>query len=185
MRVPARNVCVCYGLWNPPTASLPNCISAPRVASWRKIQRISFNSSSCALVPVVVINLATCLCASKLKRRGWWKKPSPIFWIWTAIPSVNPTYSIFNVQKTHYFSNTVHYCRSSMPRLSAVCSDWPIDPVHCDWPNTTSTRWKCNAPFHNRQLQLSISYQFKPERWTESRDRHSDDARMYLHTNCG
>uniref|UniRef100_A0A672L229 Ig-like domain-containing protein n=1 Tax=Sinocyclocheilus grahami TaxID=75366 RepID=A0A672L229_SINGR len=24
----------------------------------------------------------------------------------------------FNVQKTHYFSNTVHYCRSSMPRLS-------------------------------------------------------------------
>ncbi len=24
----------------------------------------------------------------------------------------------FNVKKTHYFSNTVHYCRSSMPRLS-------------------------------------------------------------------
>uniref|UniRef100_A0A672PCV7 Phosphatidylinositol-3-phosphatase SAC1 n=1 Tax=Sinocyclocheilus grahami TaxID=75366 RepID=A0A672PCV7_SINGR len=24
----------------------------------------------------------------------------------------------FNVQKTHYFSSTVHYCRSSMPRLS-------------------------------------------------------------------
>ncbi len=24
----------------------------------------------------------------------------------------------FNVQKTHYFSNTVHYCSSSMPRLS-------------------------------------------------------------------
>ncbi len=23
----------------------------------------------------------------------------------------------FNVQKTHYFSNTVHYCSSSMPRL--------------------------------------------------------------------
>ncbi len=37
---PARNVCVCYGLWNPPTASLPNCISAPRVASWRKIAEI-------------------------------------------------------------------------------------------------------------------------------------------------
>ncbi len=31
---------VCYGLWNPPTASLPNCISAPRVASWRKTQRM-------------------------------------------------------------------------------------------------------------------------------------------------
>ncbi len=27
----------------------------------------------------------------------------------------------FNVQKTHYFSNTVHYCRSSMPRLSQTC----------------------------------------------------------------
>ncbi len=25
--------------------------------------------------------------ASNLRRRGWWKKPSPIFWIWTAIPS--------------------------------------------------------------------------------------------------
>ncbi len=24
----------------------------------------------------------------------------------------------FNVQKTHYFSNTVHYCNSSVPRLS-------------------------------------------------------------------
>ncbi len=44
-------------------------------------------------------------------------------------------------KKTHYFSNTVHYCRSSMPRLSqtrcfstksllptsTVCSDWPTD----------------------------------------------------------
>ncbi len=27
-----------------------------------------------------------------------------------------------NVQKTHYFSNTVHYCRSSMPRLSQTFS---------------------------------------------------------------
>ncbi len=25
--------------------------------------------------------------ASSLRRRGWWKKTSPIFWIWTAIPS--------------------------------------------------------------------------------------------------
>ncbi len=25
--------------------------------------------------------------ASNLRRRGWWKKTSPIFWIWTAIPS--------------------------------------------------------------------------------------------------
>ncbi len=21
---------------------------------------------------------------------------------------------------------------------TAVCSDWPTDPVHCDWPNTTA-----------------------------------------------
>ncbi len=27
----------------------------------------------------------------------------------------------FNVQKTHNFSNTVHYCRSSMPRLAQTC----------------------------------------------------------------
>ncbi len=46
--------------------------------------------------------------------------------------------------KKHYLSNTVHYCRSSMPRLfqmlsflqspsfpQAVCSDWPTDPVQC------------------------------------------------------
>ncbi len=31
--------------------------------------------------------------ASSLRRRGWWKKTSPIFWIWT----VNPTYSTFNI----------------------------------------------------------------------------------------
>ncbi len=36
-------------------------ISAPRVASWRKTQRISCDSLSCSLVPVGVFNLATCL----------------------------------------------------------------------------------------------------------------------------
>ncbi len=100
MCVPARNVCVCYGLWNPPTASLPNCISAPRVASWWKTQRISFHSSSCALVPVGVVNLATCV--SSLRRRGWWKKPSPIFWIWTAIMSILHTAPL-NI--SHTFEN--------------------------------------------------------------------------------
>ncbi len=30
-----------------------------------------------------------------------------------------------------------------------------IKRVVCDWPNTTSTRRKCNAPYHNRELQLS------------------------------
>ncbi len=38
---------------------------------------------------------------------------------------------VYVVQKTHYFPHTVHYCSSSMPRLSEtrlrseVCSDWP------------------------------------------------------------
>ncbi len=58
---------------------------------------------------------------------------------------------MFIVSKTYYFSNTVHYYRSSMPRLSnasfstksflptsKVCSDWLTGTVHCDWPNTTS-----------------------------------------------
>ncbi len=119
---PARNVCVCYGLWNPPTASLPNCISAPRVASWRKTLRISFHSSSCASVPVGVLNLATCACV-KSEEEGLVKKNRLQYFEfglqYLVQPlGVNPTYSTFNVQKTHYFSNTVHYCRSSMPRLS-------------------------------------------------------------------
>ncbi len=100
----------------------------------------------------------------------------------------------------------LHYCSSSMPRLSqpalfstksllptsTVCSDWPADKVHCDWPNTTCMRLKCKAPFHNRELQLQneskdtimflVLHQFKPERGTESRDRYSDEARMCLQT---
>ncbi len=36
---------------------------------------------------------------SSLRRRGWWKKTSPIFWIWTAILTVNPTYSTFKTAK--------------------------------------------------------------------------------------
>ncbi len=95
--VRGRNVGLCFGLWNPPTASLPNCISAPRVVSWRETQHISFQSSSCVLVLVGVINLATCVCL-KSEEEGLVKKPSPIFWIWAAIPSsttVNSTYSTF------------------------------------------------------------------------------------------
>ncbi len=39
------------------------------------------------------------VCASSLRRRGWWKKTSPIFWIWSARQplGVNPTYSTFNI----------------------------------------------------------------------------------------
>ncbi len=45
---------------------------------------------------------------------------------------------------------------STKPLLltSTVCSDWLADPVHCDWPNTSSMRWKCNAPYYNHELQL-------------------------------
>ncbi len=77
---------------------------------------------------------------------------------------------MLNVQKTHSFSNTVHYCRSSMPRLSqtlrflqsllltsAVCSYWPTDSVHCDWPNTTSTLRKCIP------LSIIASFSFQNE----------------------
>ncbi len=73
MCILARKVCVCYGLWNPPTASLPNCISARRVANWRKTQRISFHSSSCALVSVGVVNRAKCVCI-KSEEEGLVKK---------------------------------------------------------------------------------------------------------------
>uniref|UniRef100_A0A671LBI0 Ankyrin repeat and sterile alpha motif domain containing 1A n=1 Tax=Sinocyclocheilus anshuiensis TaxID=1608454 RepID=A0A671LBI0_9TELE len=45
-------------------------------------------------------------------------------------------------------SNASFSTKSLLP-TSAVCSDWPADPVHCDWPNTASTRRKCNAPYHN------------------------------------
>ncbi len=61
----------------------------------------------------------------------------------------------FNVQKTHYFSNTVHYCSSSMPRLS-------------------QTRSFLQSPSF-QQVRSALIGQL-----TQSRDRHSDDARMYL-----
>ncbi len=51
-------------------------------------------------------------------------------------------------------SNT-SFSTKSLLLTSTVCSDWPADTVHCDWPNTTSTLRKCNVPFHNRELQLS------------------------------
>ncbi len=74
----------------------------------------------------------------------------------------------FNVKKTHYFSNTVHYCSSSMPRLSQTLHFLqapPSDKHSLLWlANWHSVLWlaehhkpclKCNAPFHNRELQLS------------------------------
>ncbi len=36
-------------------------------------------------------------------------------------------------------SNALFSTKPLLP-TSGVCSDWPADPMHCDWPNTTSTR---------------------------------------------
>jgi len=83
--VPCRNVGLCFGLWNPPTASLPNCISAPRVASWRKTQSISFHSIH---RQVRLFQFVSSIWQPVSEEEGpSEKKPSPIFWIWTAIPS--------------------------------------------------------------------------------------------------
>ncbi len=47
-----------------------------------------FNLINCHVRSFLLVSLIWHpACASNLRRRGWWKKPSPIFWIWTAIPS--------------------------------------------------------------------------------------------------
>ncbi len=83
----------------------------------------------------------------------------------------------FNVKKNFIFK-ILYIIVGPLPNVScstkpllptiAVWSDWPTDPVHCDWPNTTSMDQKCNAPYHNRELQISswFYHQFKPERGT-------------------
>ncbi len=85
-----RNVGCLFWFVKPAHCQFTQWISAPRVASWRETQRKTKHSSSCALVPVGVVNLATCLCV-KSEEEGLVKKTSPIFWIWTAIPSSTAT----------------------------------------------------------------------------------------------
>ncbi len=69
--------------------------------------------------------------------------------------------------KTHYFPHTVHYCCSSMLRLSETklivlrskaCSDWPA--LQCTiYPNTSRVRWKCYAPLpHWRDKNNKTQY---------------------------
>ncbi len=73
----------------------------------------------------------------------------------------------FNVQKTH-FSNAVHYCRSSMPRLKRfVFYKVPPSDKHsllwlANWP---SVLWlaehhkphrKCNSPFHHPAFKIKV-----------------------------
>ncbi len=75
MFIPGRNVNPSFGLWNPPTSSLPNCISAPLVASCRKTLLISCNLWSRALVIVGVLNLVTCVCLHQVwGGEARWKK---------------------------------------------------------------------------------------------------------------
>ncbi len=38
-------------------------------------------------------------------------------------------------------------------RKSPEGSDWPADPVRCDWPNTSRVCRKCDAPY--RKLQIA------------------------------
>ncbi len=61
----------------------------------------------------------------------------------------------FKVKKRNYFPHTVHYCCSSMPRISETLlqssSFWEarcalIVILHCDWPNTSSVWYKLSRP---------------------------------------
>ncbi len=107
----------------------------------------------------------------------------------------------FNVQKTQNFSNTVHYCRSSMPRLSQTHPTQSaligqLTQCIVFGHKHHRPRRKCNVPFYNRELQLSklktvnnvLSFTISSSlRGEQSCKRHNDDARMCLHTcrGCG
>ncbi len=61
--------------------------------------------------------------------------------------------AMFTWFKAHYFSHTVHYCCSSMLRLSEAHEKrgvlWLASyPVRCDWLNTSSVWRKCYSPSH-------------------------------------
>ncbi len=56
----------------------------------------------------------------------------------------------FNVQKTHYFSNTVHYCSSSMPRLYQTCRLW-LAKHH-------KHASECNAPTIIASFSFQVSF---------------------------
>ncbi len=73
MCIPARNVCVCYGLWNPSTASLPNCISAPGLPVG--VKHSVFNLFHLHVRSFLLVSsIWQPVCASSLRRRGWVKK---------------------------------------------------------------------------------------------------------------
>ncbi len=101
MCFPCRDVCLCFGLFNPPTASLPNCISnCIQVASWQKTQRISFQSWK---LPRKVRAFLWChqsgnLRVGQVRRRGRVKKdPLQYFGLQYLVQplSVNPTFTFY------------------------------------------------------------------------------------------
>ncbi len=131
MRVPGRNVSLCFGLWNPPTASLPNCISASRVASWRKTQHISCHSSSCVLIPVCVVNLATCVCVKSEEEGPGEKKTLQYFEFglqYIVQPlGVNPTYSTFNEWMNRWlkwFNLGIKHCSVAQRNKNVLLQLW-------------------------------------------------------------
>ncbi len=160
---PARNVCVCYGLWNPPTASLPNCISAPRVASWRKTQHISFHSSSRALVPVGVVNLASCVCV-KSEEEGLVS---------------NPTYSTFKDREHDSNTNVILFLnykdssvsflnlwRTAYDHISVIWTFKPAFTLPLTWREQLSSVWNEPHSLFNHTVSLFLCYKHSNHRST-------------------
>ncbi len=76
----------------------------------------------------------------------------------------------FNVQKTHYFSNAVHYCRSSMPRLSQCFVFYKVPPSDKHsllWlANWHSALWLAEHHKPHRKcndLSITVSFSFQTE----------------------
>ncbi len=74
-------------------------------------------------------------------------------------------FNIFNIFQMLYIivgplSNALFSTKSLLP-TSTVCSDWPTDPEHCDWPNTTSMSRKCSSPYLNFFRALALPLPFK------------------------
>ncbi len=84
---------------------------------------------------------------------------------------------MFNVQKTHYFLNTVHYLNSSMPRLSQTSPTFRQAQSALIGQLTQA----CVGNVTPLSIIASFSFSFTISSSPRGlRDRHSDDARMYL-----
>ncbi len=90
MCVPGRNVGLCFGLWNPPTASFPILFRHPGlpIAGKHSVFHVIHRHVRSFLFGV--INLATCMCVKSEEERPGEKNPLQYFEFW-----INPTYSTF------------------------------------------------------------------------------------------